>query len=99
MKLEDRALVIASEAQAAIRQLSKKNRRFDFIFLDPPYEKGLGQDALNALAGSTLLLDGAWVVLECRAKEEAIRQIGDLLARMVRDYGDTRIVLYQKEEK
>ena len=97
--LEGEGRVIAYDALTAIRQLSKKDGRFDLIFLDPPYEKDLAQAALQALAGSALLSEGALAVLECRGKEEAVEHIGDLRAVKVRDHGDTRIVLYQKEKR
>ena len=40
---------------------------FDIAFLDPPYDKGLGEKALQALAGGGRLKDQALCVLEERA--------------------------------
>lgn len=39
-------------------------REFDIVFIDPPYGKGLGADALKRLGDSGLLAKGAIVVCE-----------------------------------
>jgi len=70
---------------------------FSLAFLDPPYGKGLGQQALSALAGGGWLAPNAIVVLEERAGvplelPAAFREIDR------RTYGDTQIVLARYEE-
>ena len=52
-----------SDVVGAIRAMSGAYR-FDVVFLDPPYGQGLEQEALRALAASTLLADEALLILE-----------------------------------
>jgi 16S rRNA (guanine966-N2)-methyltransferase len=65
---------------------------FDLIFLDPPYGKGLGRDALQSAAAGGWIRDGAIAVLEDRADAEAAlpASFQELDARI---YGETKIVV------
>jgi 16S rRNA (guanine966-N2)-methyltransferase len=64
---------------------------FQLAFLDPPYDKGLGGRALNALADGKWLVPGAIVVLEERAS--ATVALPPTFAELDRrTYGDTQIV-------
>ena len=48
---------ICGDACQLIGRLHKKGMRFDFVFADPPYNKGLVQKVIAALAESPLLND------------------------------------------
>ena len=65
---------------------------FDLIFLDPPYRKGLGTDALQSAAGGGWFKVGAIAVLEDRgdAEFELPAAFQELDARI---YGETKIVV------
>jgi 16S rRNA (guanine966-N2)-methyltransferase len=64
---------------------------FQLAFLDPPYDKGLGARALNALADGKWLVPGAIVVLEERASVTIT--LPPAFAELDRrTYGDTQIV-------
>lgn len=52
------------DAMTAIRRLEDQGRRFDYIFLDPPYRKGLERTVLERLASSTLPADGGLIIVE-----------------------------------
>ncbi len=41
-----------------------KGEKFDFIFLDPPYSSGMVRSALEKLADSDIVADGAWIFCE-----------------------------------
>jgi 16S rRNA (guanine966-N2)-methyltransferase len=67
---------------------------FDLAFVDPPYNRGLGEKALASLVAGGWLSPGAVVVLEEAEKAE----VGDapglaLLDR--RNYGDTQVRFYR----
>jgi 16S rRNA (guanine966-N2)-methyltransferase len=64
---------------------------FDLVFIDPPYGKGLAQQALAALAANRWLADGATVVVE----EEAAARVAWPDAFEVveqRRWGDTQAI-------
>jgi len=65
---------------------------FDIAFLDPPYEKGLGERALQSLAAGGWLVPGAIAVLEERAGVAVALPAG--FAEIDRrSYGDTQILI------
>ena len=65
---------------------------FDLVFIDPPYNKGLGSTALASLVAGRWLQAGAVVVLEEAAKAEVV--VPDRLGEIGRrGYGDTQVVL------
>ncbi len=66
--------------------------RFDLIFLDPPYGKGLGEAALAAAVARGWVADGAIAALEERADAEVALPL-QFQELEVRRYGDTKIVL------
>ena len=92
--LYEKGEVIVSDALKAIERFSKEERLFDLIFMDPPYEKGLGQKALTALSKSKILNENSLIVFECR-ESEVLPNI-DLKILKDKVYGDTRIVVYRR---
>ena len=63
---------------------------FDLAFLDPPYAKGLGEEALARLAAGGWLAEGAIVVFERGVSEPAFEVPGYELLD-ARDYGAARV--------
>ncbi len=63
---------------------------FDLAFLDPPYAKGLGEQALARLAEGGWLADGAVVVFERGASEPGF-EVAGFEPLDARDYGAARV--------
>ncbi len=64
---------------------------FDVVFLDPPYDQGLSQAALERLIEQGWLNDGAVVVVEVAAKE-AMQPPGEFEVLKEKTYGAARAV-------
>lgn len=67
--LFDQCRFLVSDYRNFIRKAAGE-RKFDLVFIDPPYAMGCCTEALHRLTGAGLLLPGALVVLE--SGEEAI---------------------------
>lgn len=65
------------------------------VFLDPPYESGLGAPALSALAASGWIADGAICVMELPAREE-FTPPGGFETVDERRYGKARLVFMRR---
>ena len=63
-RLSEKAAILPFEAMASLGRLDREGRRFDLIFLDPPYRKELEKQAILRIAGSSLLADDGWVIAE-----------------------------------
>ncbi|NJD62687.1 MAG: 16S rRNA (guanine(966)-N(2))-methyltransferase RsmD [Deltaproteobacteria bacterium] len=92
----------AGEAEAwqldyrqALRRLRARPQRFDLVFLDPPYRKGLASESAAAPAGAGTVRDGGTVVVEeaVRAPEASFPEGWALF--IDRRYGDTRVMLFE----
>lgn len=66
-RLEDRAYVEHCDAISYVRRSSKK---FDIVFMDPPYASGLYGEVLSVIKERGLLNPGGVVVCECSADYE-----------------------------
>lgn len=68
---------------------------FDLIFLDPPYGKGLGEQALQCALDGGWVAEGALIVLE-EASDAVVNVPDGLKIDDQRVYGDTQIVLISR---
>lgn len=70
-------------------------RKYDLVFLDPPYAKGLIPDALAALHNGGMLADGAVVVCELSASDnEADLMAGEMYTvRKNASYARARLII------
>jgi 16S rRNA (guanine966-N2)-methyltransferase len=87
--------VLAMPAERAIKRLAASGRRFDWVFLDPPYGDGWIARTLVALDAGDLVVDGGWVVVEYGRGEDPAPEIGRFKQQISRRYGDTQIALYR----
>jgi 16S rRNA (guanine966-N2)-methyltransferase len=59
--------VVPGEARVSLRELGRRGRRFDIVFLDPPYDQPVGTEDLQRVAD--LIEPGGAIVVEHRATE------------------------------
>lgn len=67
LKCEQKSRILRRNALAYIK---KADESFDYIFMDPPYNKDLIAKTLNALLESKLLENGPVIIVERSAKEK-----------------------------
>ena len=63
-KFADKSMILKLEVLSGIRTLELEKKRFDIVFLDPPYNQGLEQGILTALVGSAILNDEVIIIVE-----------------------------------
>ncbi|MBF0138067.1 MAG: 16S rRNA (guanine(966)-N(2))-methyltransferase RsmD [Magnetococcus sp. DMHC-1] len=69
--------------------------RFDLVFMDPPYGKGLDVTVLREIVWPDILLPGAVVVVEHAAESEPLPECSGLRLWKQRRYGGTGVTLFQ----
>lgn len=72
--------------------LSICNQKYDLVFVDPPYNKGLCNKTLNLLKSQSLLLEGAIVVCET-SKDEEVESLFPLYRQAI--YGAVKITIFE----
>ncbi len=93
--LDERATVWRTDALQALRLLKAEGARFDLIFLDPPYQGPLVEEALGELGDGVLLAPEAQVVAEHFFKRTLPRQFGRLSCTRVARFGDVALSFYR----
>jgi 16S rRNA (guanine966-N2)-methyltransferase len=87
--------VFQSDAMQAADTLFRLGRRYDLVFLGPPYCKDLVPRALDALGDARLLAFDPVVVVEIHATETLEDSYGLLAAVDRRRYGDNQLWFYR----
>jgi 16S rRNA (guanine966-N2)-methyltransferase len=91
LELECRSELIRGDAPGRVRRLAEAGRRFDLVFVDPPYaRRDELERALRAIATSGILAPGARVVVET-ARGIELPAVSGLELLDERRYGDTVI--------
>jgi len=79
----------------ALTNLSKKNSKFDIVFLDPPYNSDLGDQAINLLCHLKLLSKGAIIVYEQDSKK-CLQNAPELfIIRKSKKYGLAQVTILE----
>lgn len=63
-KLEEFSVVMPESFETAIVKLNSEKLKFDFVFMDPPYNKLIEQEALRALSNSSLVDEKTQIIVE-----------------------------------
>ena len=88
-KLLERAEIRAGDVTAELGRLARGGRQFDLIFCDPPYRKGLWEQALQIIDRTELLAPGGILIVEQGGEENVIPELQTLNNVMTRTYGRT----------
>lgn len=97
-KLFGKAEVMVTDVSSALTKLSQKGDKFDIIFLDPPYGKGLVEETLKCIACNDVMKTDAIIVAEHDVNDIVPESAGNLKNFRQQKYGDTVISFYRHEE-
>lgn len=86
--------VICQDSIQAIKDLEDEDQAFDFVFADPPYDKGFTARFLNAISNSPIIGPSSVIVLETRRQEDLPTAIGKLTLIKTKIYGDSKVSFY-----
>ena len=94
----DNCQLIPKEAEAAILCLQKGSKRFDIIFMDPPYYKGLAKQTLQTLIHYDTLKPHGFCVVQHFKRDELLKEPFGLILLKQAHYGDTLLSFYRRKE-
>ncbi|MFH1338771.1 MAG: 16S rRNA (guanine(966)-N(2))-methyltransferase RsmD [Candidatus Omnitrophota bacterium] len=89
--------ILKLDALRAIKQLSLRNEKFDFAFLDPPYHQNLAKKTLKILSQYDILSTYGLVICQHSKREALAETEGGLRLLKQSRYGDTLLSFYKKE--
>jgi 16S rRNA (guanine966-N2)-methyltransferase len=94
--LSQRAAVHCMTAHRAIESLA---RRYDVVFLDPPYDDPSTGTLLAEMASGSILSPGALLIVSHGNRHPLADDYGPLVVQKKRRYGDSHIFIYRREEQ
>lgn len=95
----DRYEIVAIEAAKGIRQLQKREERFDFLFADPPYERGFISEIFRCLDEGGLMSQDGLVIIQHSTREDLPGpNAGNFMLTNQRRYGDTFLSFFKIPE-
>lgn len=95
--LQGPATVRRGEVLQVLPALKSRGERFDLIFLDPPYQSSLVEDALRQLGDAVLLAPGGVVVAEHFVKRQLQERYGQLCSIRLARFGDVALSFYRAQ--
>ena len=97
-KLKSKAIVIKKEYYKVLKDLDEKKIKFDFIYIDPPYEANIAVDAVQKILMLNLLKEKGTIIIETDDENREILELKDLNIEIydIRKYGRVSILFLMK---
>jgi 16S rRNA (guanine966-N2)-methyltransferase len=95
----DKMTVVRGTAGGFLKKASAEKKRFDIIFVDPPYFSEEIMKILSMVGKKELLNDRGLVIVEHFFKKKLPALPGDLKVMRSYRYGDTMLTVYRKKEE
>lgn len=86
------------DTQKAIKILWHDKRRFDVIFLDPPYYNDLSKKTLQILEAYDILAPNGFVIVQHFKRDDLPKETKNLVVIKEARYGDTVLAFYRKQK-
>lgn len=95
LKTNNKVVTILSDYKKALINLEKESKKFDIIFLDPPYGKIKIKEILKQINTLNILNDNGIII--CEYEEEELSDNYDSL-ELIKDrkYGKTSVKIYKR---
>ncbi len=91
----DPLIIIPADAFVAIKQLAKKNKKYDIVFLDPPFGYNLGKKALKALGAHDILHANCFLLVQVEKNEILPKEEGRFHLIREKNYGASHLAVYE----
>ncbi len=100
LRVQEQTEVFRTDALRAIKAASKREFKFNYIFLDPPYHKISYEKLLTHIEKYQLLEEDGMIVCEHDAKKNLDNTYGDFIKLKTDTYGNSiSVSIYIKGEK
>ncbi|MDD2482349.1 MAG: 16S rRNA (guanine(966)-N(2))-methyltransferase RsmD [Lutispora sp.] len=91
--------IIQADYAATVEKLAYQGRKFDIIFIDPPYKFGIALDAVRKIQEKNLLSKNGVIIVEHGSKDLIPEKIGIFEIFKEKKYGNIRLSLYVIKKK
>ncbi len=91
--------IYKNSVEGAIRILGKKDMKFDYIFMDPPYGKNLALPTLELICEEKIIKKDGLIIIEHEGQVSLPEECLYLKRIDFREYGGTTVTFYRNEEE
>lgn len=95
LKFEDFCTGLNMDSYDALRMLANNNKRFDIIFIDPPYCKEMLPEAFKIIKENDMLQEDGIIVTKIDSIEEIYEGYEDIKLTKSKKYGNTTVCYYR----
>lgn len=88
--------IIKTNALSVLPRLKNEGKKFDLVFLDPPYYKGIARKCLINIDTYDILSRNSSIIIEHSKKDSLDAALKTLILEKERRYGDTVITIFRK---
>ncbi len=99
LKFQDFCFPINTDAYIGLKQLAGKGKKFDIIFIDPPYCKEMIPEAMKIIKEHEMLKYTGIIVTKIDTIETVYEGYEDIKLTKSKKYGNTTVCYYKYEEK
>lgn len=95
LNFQDFCTPLNMDSYEALRSLAKKEKKFDIIFIDPPYCKEMIPEAMKIVKENDMLVKEGIIVTKIDTIEEIYDGYEDIKLTRSKKYGNTTVCFYQ----
>lgn len=99
LNIREKSTLYCKDSLEVVRSFHAKSFFFDLIFLDPPYNKGLLTKSLQLIGTYDILARSGYLIGFCYKKEARRSKYGSFSLVLERDYGQTVLLIYRKDDE
>lgn len=99
LKFQDFCFPMNIDAYEGLKKLASKGKKFDIIFIDPPYCKEMIPEAMKIIEENEMLKKDGIIVTKIDTIEEIYEGYKDIILTKSKKYGNTTVCYYKKYEK
>ena len=97
LEVGDRTAIIQKDVERYTELLGQNKEKFDLIFSDPPYSKGLAKKTLIIINHYDILNPSGLLIIEHHTAEDVPEAEGDVSILKQKTYKDISITIFHKK--
>ena len=98
-RFEDNSEIYRNDAARALKAIVKRDLKFNYIFLDPPYHQQKLVELLEVIAKNNLLTENGFIICEHGADVVLPEKISQLRQEKTGTYGVIGLTIYSAAKK
>lgn len=95
LKEEANTTVMNTDYQVALNRLVSEGRKFDIVFLDPPYKLNIMDELVEFLVNNSMLNDDAVIICQYVKGNYSPKEYDELYIKKNYNYGVSEVTIYQ----